>query len=217
MTEPNILFYDKHLVIAVKPQGVLSQPDLTGDEAMTDLLSKALQSSVLPVHRLDRAVGGVMVYARTRECAGKLSALVGGDGFGKEYLTVVDGVPAENSGMLTDFLFHDKRRNVTTVVRETEKDAKKAVLSYETVTVQDSTSLLRVKLHTGRTHQIRVQFSSRGLPILGDGKYGSRARHAIALWSYCLTFVHPITKKKLSFSALPPKETPWEAFYPLEF
>lgn len=212
MMDIKILYKDKHLVIAVKPAGVLSQPDKTGDDAMTDILAEKIGSAVFPVHRLDRMVGGVMVYALTKETAGKLSGIVASDLFQKEYLAIVSGVPSEKEGTLLDFLLHDPRRNMTSVVSKTTKDAKEAKLSYEILENTENAALLRVLLHTGRTHQIRVQFSSRGMPILGDGKYGSRERHGVALWSYCLSFVHPITKKRLSYRAIPEMETPWNRF-----
>lgn len=212
MTDIKILYKDKHLVIAVKPAGVLSQPDKTGDPAMTDILAEKVGTEVFPVHRLDRMVGGVMVYALTKESAGKLSGIVASDSFQKEYLTIVSGVPSEKTGDLFDFLLHDPRRNMTSVVSRSAKDAKEAKLSYEVLEQTENTALLRVLLHTGRTHQIRVQFSSRGMPILGDGKYGSRERHGVALWSHRLSFAHPITKKRLSYCAIPEMETPWDRF-----
>ncbi len=212
MMEPKILYQDKFLVIAVKPAGILSQPDKTGDMAMTDILSELIGTTVLPVHRLDRAVGGVMVFALTKEIAGKLGGILGTDAFKKEYLTVVGGIPSEKEGTLEDYLFHDARRNMTSVVSAKTKDAKAASLSYTLLETNTNASLLRVFLHTGRTHQIRVQFSSRGMPILGDGKYGSRERHDIALWSYRLSFSHPITKKRLTYQANPDMTIPWNLF-----
>ncbi len=207
-----ILYKDRFLAVAVKPAGVLSQPDRTGDKAMTELLSEELGTTVFPVHRLDRAVGGVMLFALTKEMAGKLSGLVTSDAFEKEYLTVVDGIPETDTGTFEDYLFHDARKNMTSVVSAKEKDAKKARLSYEVLEKNDGVALVRVRLHTGRTHQIRVQFSSRGMPILGDGRYGNRERHDVALWSYRLTFVHPMTKKRLTYSAFPEPLTPWNRF-----
>ncbi len=210
--EPKILYKDKYLVVTVKPSGVLSQPDKTGEPAITDMLSELLGEQVFPVHRLDRGVGGVMVFALNKETAGKLCGMVVTEAFQKEYLTVVSGIPSEKTGKLEDYLFHDTRRNMTSVVSEKTKDAKKASLSYEILEETDKASLLRVLLHTGRTHQIRVQFSSRGMPILGDGKYGSRERHDIALWSFRLSFLHPFTKKRMTCHAFPDKVTPWNSF-----
>jgi 23S rRNA pseudouridine1911/1915/1917 synthase len=153
-----------------------------------------------------------MVFALTKETAGKLGGIVGSDSFQKEYLTIVGGIPSEGKGLLEDYLVHDARKNMTSVASPKEKDAKIATLSYETLEQIENTALLRVLLHTGRTHQIRVQFSSRGMPILGDGKYGSRERHEIALWSYRLSFVHPITKKRLIYHAIPEMVSPWDRF-----
>ncbi len=212
-----ILYQDKYLVIAVKPAGVLSQPDRTGDAAMTDLLGTELQKEIFPVHRLDRAVGGVMIFALTKEAAGKLSSLIGTEGFRKEYLTIVGGIPSEDTGTLEDYLLHDARRNMTSVVSKKEKDAKNASLSYEILDKTEDAALIRVLLHTGRTHQIRVQFASRGMPILGDGRYGSRERYAVALWSFRLSFLHPITKKRLTYEAYPENISPWDMFSRLKF
>ena len=212
MMEPKNLYQDAFHEIAVKPAGMLSQPDKTGDAAMTDILSERIGKTVLPVHRLDRAVGGVMVFALTKEAAGKLGGILGTNAFQKEYLTVVDGIPAEKEGTLEDYLLHDARRNMTSVVSAKTKDAKAASLSYTLLETHEKASLLRVLLHTGRTHQIRVQFSSRAMPILGDGRYGSRERHPVALWSYRLSFSDPMTKKRLMFQAIPDMTTPWDLF-----
>ena len=208
-----ILYQDSMLAVAVKPVGVLSQADRTGEPSMTELLTAQLGKTVFPVHRLDRAVGGVMVFAMTKNAAGKLSALLGTDTFEKEYLTVIHGKTAETSGEFFDYLFHDSRRNMTSVVSKDEKDAKDAKLSYTLLQSDTEFSLVKVRLHTGRTHQIRVQFSSRNLPIAGDGKYGAHDRMGLALWSYRLAFRHPIRKKRMVFTALPDKNiTPWDRF-----
>lgn len=208
-----ILYKDDMLAVAVKPCGVLSQPDRTGEPSMTELLAAQLGKDIFPVHRLDRAVGGVMVFAMTRAAAGKLSALLGTETFEKEYLTVIHGTPAEKSGEFFDYLRHDARRNMTAVADRSEKDAKDARLSYTLLETDGEFSLVRVRLHTGRTHQIRVQFSSRNMPIAGDGKYGARDRMGLALWSHRLSFQHPIRKKRMTFTALPDENTtPWDRF-----
>jgi 23S rRNA pseudouridine1911/1915/1917 synthase len=210
-----ILYKDETLAVAVKPAGVLSQPDRTGEDSMITLLKAQLGREVFPVHRLDRAVGGLMIFAMTKAAAGKLSALVTSDAFEKEYTAVIHGVPAEEKGELFDFLYHDSRKNLTSVVPPTQKDAKEARLAY-TLLGQDMEkefSLVRVRLYTGRTHQIRVQFSSREMSIAGDGKYGARDRMGLALWSYRLSFRHPIRKKQMSFTALPDQSIePWDRF-----
>ena len=210
-----ILYKDETLAVAVKPSGVLSQPDRTGEDSMLTLLKEQLGREIFPIHRLDRAVGGVMVFAMTKAAAGKLSGMVGTDSFEKEYLAVVHGAPTEDQGEFTDYLYHDPKRNFTSVVPKTQKDAKEAKLAYTLLgkDMEKEFSLVRVRLYTGRTHQIRVQFSSRGMSIAGDGKYGSRDRMGLALWSYRLSFRHPIRKKTMAFTALPNDKTePWDRF-----
>lgn len=209
----HILYQDDRIAVAVKPVGMLSQPDRTGAPAITALLAEQLGREIFPIHRLDRAVGGVMVFALERGAAGKLSALVGTDAFEKEYLTVIHGKPTEKNGDLEDYLFHDAAKNMTSVVSGKDKNAKIAKLSYTLLEACEEFSLIKVRLHTGRTHQIRVQFSSRNMPIAGDGKYGARDRMGLALWSYKLTFKHPIRKKRMTFTAFPDRETtPWNLF-----
>ena len=210
-----ILYCDETLAVAVKPEGILSQPDRTGEDSMVTLLKEQLGKEVFPIHRLDRAVGGVMVFAMTKAAAGKLSGMVGTDAFEKEYMAVVHGVPAEENGEFTDYLYHDPRRNFTSVVPKTQKDAKEAKLAYKLLgrDMEKEFSLVRVRLYTGRTHQIRVQFASREMPIAGDGKYGARDRMGLALWSYRLSFRHPVRKKTMTFTALPDGAiTPWDRF-----
>lgn len=216
MSEPvKILYSDDALVVAVKPCGVLSQPDKTGEPAVTDLLAAQLVRPVFPIHRLDRAVGGVMVFALDKRAAAKLSASVAAGSFEKEYLTVLHSVPPER-GTWTDFLFHDSRKNITIVAEPSQKDAKPASLAFNVIETQEWNgelfSLVRVALHTGRTHQIRVQVSSRGFPIAGDGKYGAHDRCPMALWSWRLSFFHPVRKKRLCFTEPPIHTEPWTLF-----
>ncbi len=201
--EIKILYEDEHLLFAVKPVGVLSQK--SDKENMIDLLGE-----VYPVHRLDTPVGGVMVFAKTQECAKRLSALVSQNEIKKEYLAVLQGVPEKDEAVLEDLLFKDSAKNKSFVVKRERKGVKKASLEYKTLNVKDNLSLVKILLHTGRTHQIRVQFSSRKMPLLGDGKYGSKCNRCnVALWSYSLTLVHPYTKEKLSISQNPSKTYPW--------
>lgn len=209
----NILFEDKHLIFAVKPKGVLSQ---SGEgENMIDLLSEG-RGEIFPIHRLDKSVSGVMVFAKTKAAAGKLSAMVQNNEIKKEYLAVVCGKPQEESAVLEDLLFKDSSKNKSFVVKRMRKGVKKASLEYETIgTVIDNNkelSLLKILLHTGRTHQIRVQFSSRKLPLLGDGRYGGKAKCDVALFSHSLTLKHPFTGEELHFKADPPAEYPWNLF-----
>ncbi len=182
---------------------------------MPALLSEQLGRPVFPVHRLDRAVGGVMVFACGRRAAAKLCAGMSEGDAVKEYLAVVHGVPENQTGDYRDFLLHDPVKNRTEAVSVPHEKAKEASLSYrliDTVTAEERFSLLLIRLHTGRTHQIRAQLSSRGMPVAGDGKYGAHDRCGLALWSYRLTFRHPVTKKKLVFAEWPEKTMPWNLF-----
>ena len=180
---------------------------------MPRLLSDKLGGDVYCVHRLDRAVGGVMVYARTPAAAAALSRQIAARQLRKEYLAVVQGHPAENSAVLCDLLFWDRAKNKSFVVKRQRGGVKDAELEYSLLEALPELSLLRVILHTGRTHQIRVQFSSRALPLVGDVKYGSRYRDcALALWSHSLGFRHPVTDKAMSFSAMPEPVFPWNGF-----
>ena len=196
----NILYKDDHLVLVEKPAGIASQEVAGGDSLPKRLAEVGLP--VKPVHRLDRDTGGIMVYARTKEAAAGLSVMVGQhDIFVKEYLAVVAGRPAE-SGVLEDLLYHDVRRNKSYVVERERKGVRLARLSYtviDTVSLDEGTfSLVQVRLHTGRTHQIRVQFASRGFPLVGDSRYGGYRRSSMGLWSRSLTFPHPVTGEKIA-------------------
>ena len=199
-----ILYRDAHVVVAVKPRGVLSEAG--AGETMPALLQDAF-GQTYTVHRLDRGVGGVMVYARTRSAAAALSAFVTTGALQKEYVAVVAGVPTPTEGELCDLLYHDARQNKTFVVDRTRKGAKEARLRYrvlQTVQVgEDTLSRVAIELLTGRSHQIRVQFSSRGYPLVGDGKYGSREKGDIRLHAHTITFPHPRTGKLLTFESLP--------------
>ncbi len=199
-----ILYQDQYLVVCVKLSGVLSQSDDKGRENMPQLLETQLGCSVFPVHRLDLEVSGVMVYAKTAEAAAKLSAMASShEGFRKEYLAVIQGNPDEKEGILEDLLFHDKQKNKTYVVKKLRSGVKKAKLSYCVLSEKDGESLVAIRLYTGRTHQIRVQFASRKMPLIGDRRYGGRTGDGIALCSCRLSFVHPITKEKIRCGYFP--------------
>lgn len=203
-----ILYSDADIVVCVKPAGVLSE-----EPGMPRLLSEELGGDIYCVHRLDRAVGGVMVYARTAAADAALSRQIAACQFHKEYLAVVQGRPEEDSAILRDLLFWDRTKNKSFVVKRQRGGVKDAELEYALLEALPELSLLRVILHTGRTHQIRVQFSSRAMPLVGDVKYGSRYRGcALALWSHSLGFRHPATGKAMSFSAMPELVFPWNGF-----
>lgn len=178
-----VLYEDEKLVVCVKPRGVLSAADASGKLSMNELLAPR---SVFPVHRLDREVSGVMVFAKTSETAAFLSGAMQ-SGFRKEYLALCEKTPVPNAGELTDLLFHDRTRNKTYAVKRKRGGVKEARLSYR---VLENGAVL-VRLHTGRTHQIRVQFASRGWPLRGDRKYGAADGGELALWAFRLTFPHP--------------------------
>ena len=207
-----MLYEDPQLAVCVKPVGVLSQCD--GEEDMAALLRKQLGGEIFPLHRLDRNVGGVMAFARTAGTAAALSAQIQNGGFVKRYLAVVGGVPKPLAGEMSDLLFKDSRSGRSYVVNRPRKGTKEARLAYSTIAGTDGKSLVLVRLFTGRTHQIRVQFASRRMPLLGDGKYGSRDKSCdIALWSHRLTFTHPTSGEELSFCSLPDiSDYPWNIF-----
>ena len=209
-----ILYADRRVCVCVKPAGVLSTDEPGG---MPELLRAALGGEnpcVRSVHRLDRTVGGVMVYARSRMAASLLSEQIRGGRFEKRYLAVACGAPETPAGELRDLLRRDRFSRRTLVADEPGKDVREAVLRYETLAAAEGLTLLRVTLGTGRTHQIRVQLASRGLPIWGDAKYGEAEEGGgIALWSYALAFDHPETGERLTFTAPPPRDAyPWRLF-----
>ncbi len=213
-----ILHFDKDIIVCIKPVGILSQGDESGDKNLPEILKKQTNSYYVEVvHRLDRPVGGVMVFARNKKAAGKLSEDVKNRKFSKEYYAVVSGKPEEASGNMTDYLFKDKKMCKSYVVKSERKGSKIAVLDYETAgtvkTEQGEISKVKIKLGTGRTHQIRVQFSSRKMPLVGDGKYGSKINSGLALWSHKIGFAHPKTGHYLEFTAEPDNSIfPWNRF-----
>ena len=198
-----ILYRSHDLLICVKPAGVLSQSGTSGQKSMISLLESQTGCRVYPVHRLDREVGGVMVYALSRTAAGNLSQQIQSGQMVKEYLAVTNGIPPQSEGLLTDLLFHDRVRNKTFVVDRKRKGVKEARLMYRVLETSQSQSLIHVRLLTGRTHQIRVQFASRGTPLSGDGKYGGGSG-PLLLWAFGLTLDLPGAERN-RFTAIPSK------------
>ena len=204
-----ILEQTPQLVLCVKPVGVRAQGEVEAD--LPALLKRQLGCEIYPVHRLDQAVGGVMVFAKTAPAAAKLSQAIAGETLQKEYLAVLERSPERAEGELSDLLFHDRTKNKTYVVSRQRKGVKEAKLAYRVLDVQNGLCLVRIRLYTGRTHQIRVQFASRGMPLVGDGKYGSRKNAASpALWSYALTL--PMGGAIARIRALPEAAGVWAPF-----
>ena len=204
-----ILQETKTSVVCVKPVGIAAQG--MDAQALPQLLAAQLGCEVYPIHRLDQTVGGVMVYAKTAKEAARLTQSMGEGGMQKTYLAVLTGCPEETSGTLEDLLFHDRTKNKTYVVSRQRKGVKEAKLAYRVLDVQNGLCLVRIRLYTGRTHQIRVQFASRGMPLVGDGKYGSRKNAASpALWSYALTL--PMGGAIARIRALPEAAGVWAPF-----
>ena len=218
MTGLQVLYCDDALLVCRKEPGWLSEPG--PGKKLPQLAAEYLAElgepdEIRTVHRLDKAVGGLTVLARTRQAAASLIDQVAQRRAEKEYLAVLRGVPAQPEALLEDLLFHDSRSNKTFVVTRPRKGVREAKLRYRLLQTLNeggqALSLVRVQLLTGRTHQIRAQFSARGLPLLGDIRYGSKAGHGPALFSCLLGFDHPLTGERLRFELLPEGE-PWERF-----
>ena len=212
--ELKILFEDNHVIVVEKPVNIPSQGDKTGDEDMLTIIKNYLikkynkkgDAYLGLVHRLDRPTGGVMVFAKTSKAASRLSEQVREKVFEKEYLCIVDGKMEEDKGTFEDYLFKNERNNLSKVVDSNNKNAKFAKLDYEVIKYNEETNLsaVKVKLYTGRHHQIRVQFAHRNHSLYGDQKYGTRERgKQLCLWAYKLSFFHPVSKEKLEFEDYP--------------
>lgn len=208
-----ILYQDDRVIVCVKPADVLSTDEPGG---MPELLRRELgdpNAVIRSVHRLDRAVGGVMVYARTKRAAADLSEQIRNGTFHKEYLAVVHGVPDKEKGTLRDWLHRDKAERKTYVVPEGTAEAQEAILDYEIKGTAGDISLLRIQLYTGRTHQIRCQLSAHGWPIIGDRKYGQGdIETAIALKSHKIEFMHPRNGAVMLYISETPNIYPWSSF-----
>lgn len=220
MNKLKILYEDNHIIVVIKLPNIPSQADKTEDEDMLTIIKNYIKEKYNKpgnvylglVHRLDRPVGGVMVFAKTSKAAARLSEQVRNKTFKKEYLAIVDGKPEKEKGTLEDYLLKNEKTNMSKVVKEDTKNSKYAKLDYEVLKYNEeiNLSLLKILLHTGRHHQIRVQLSNFGHSICGDQKYGTRGRgKQISLWAYKLTIEHPITKESMSFLGLPNEIGSW--------
>ncbi len=217
----NIIYEDNHIIVVEKIPNILSQDDETGDISMMKLVKDYLKEKYNKpgnvylglVHRLDRPVGGVIIFAKTSKAASRLSDEVRKKVFKKEYLTIVDGKFENDKGTLENYLYKDKKTNISYVVSKDKKQAKIAKLDYEVLKYdrKKDLSILKINLHTGRHHQIRVQLSNINHSIYGDQKYGKRGKNKqIALWAYKLTIIHPTKKEKMVFTSLPKKTGIWK-------
>ena len=205
-----IVYQDTDIVVCVKPARVLSTDEPGG---VPDLVREAMGNAtadVRTVHRLDRVVSGLMVLARSADAASELSRQIRENEFKKEYLAVVHGSPEYDKGRFWDLLLRDKARKMTFVTADEGKGVQSASLKYRVVRRKNHLSRVRIQLETGRTHQIRVQFASRGMPLVGERKYATQEDDCeIALWSYRLAFTHPASGEKMEFIKEPPAAYPW--------
>jgi len=219
----HVIYEDNHLLVVEKPVNIPSQQDSSNDPDILTLMREDLKERYNKpgnvylglVHRLDRPVGGVMALAKTSKAASRLSEQIRNREFAKEYLAVVHGDVGQRSGTLRHFLLKDSRTNMVKTVERSADGAKEALLEYRTIGKSDGLSLVRINLITGRSHQIRVQFSASGHPLFGDRKYGAcldKPGQQLALWSYSVTLIHPVQKTELTFKSVPPSEFPWSVF-----
>ena len=218
MEEIKIIYSDGSVVVCIKPAGIPCETANEKVKSLTKILSEQLGAPYVGmVHRLDQVTAGLMVYSLSEKATGRLSEYIAGGQTEKEYLAVVHGVPESPEGEMRDLLYRDSKKNKSFVVDRKRGGVKEALLEYKLLGSAESKygtlSLVRIKLHTGRTHQIRVQFASRKMPLLGDGKYGARDNGAnVALLSCRLSFPHPKTGKQMDFSIDPPEGFPFDIF-----
>ena len=216
-----VIYEDNHIIVVEKPANIPSQGDKTGDLDMLTIIKAYLKEKYNKpgnvylglVHRLDRPVGGVMVFAKTSKAASRLSEQVREKVFKKKYLVIVNGKFEEKKGTLKDYLLKNERLNKSRVVEEGTKNSKYAELDYEVLKYdkEQNISLLKINLHTGRHHQIRVQLSSRDHSIYGDAKYNGRgSARQLYLWAYELTIQNVVSKEEMTFTSIPEKEKAWK-------
>lgn len=205
-----ILYSDPDILVCIKPARVLSTDEPGGLPSLVRAALGNETADVRTVHRLDRVVSGIMVLARNAKAASELSRQIREGEFEKEYMAVIHGKPEKQEGTLTDLLYRDKARKMTMVATEPAKGVQEAILNYWVLNTAEDISRVRVLLKTGRTHQIRVQFASRNMPLVGERKYSTLEDPCeIALWSHRIGFTHPATGKWVEFSKEPPRIYPW--------
>ena len=221
MNELKVIYEDNHIIVVEKKPNIPSQKDKTEDIDMLTIIKQYIKEKynkpgevyLALIHRLDRPVGGVMVFAKTSKAAARLSEEVRSRNLKKEYLVIVDGKMEKEEGTLEDYLIKNEKTNTSKVVKEGTKNSKYAKLDYKVLKYNEeiNLSVLKINLHTGRHHQIRVQLANSGHSICGDQKYGTRGRgKQISLWAYKLSFTHPTTKEQLTFYSIPEKIGSWK-------
>lgn len=218
-----ILYEDNHLIIVEKPVNMPVQEDQSGDSDLLSYLKQDLKERYNKpgnvylglVHRLDRPVGGAIVFAKTSKAASRMADLLRKQEIKRTYYAIVRGQVKTKSTRLTNYLWKDRTKNEVHIVNQKKKDAKQAVLDYTVMGIEQELSLLKIHLQTGRSHQIRVQLQHAGHPLYGDQKYGSRVNkpgEQIALWAYSLAFMHPVKKEWMEVVCAPPKQFPWNIY-----
>ncbi len=224
MEELKVIYEDNHILVVVKPQNIPTQEDESKDKDMLTMVKEYIKEKenkpgnvyVGLVHRLDRPTGGVMVFAKTSKAASRLTEAIQTEGFSKRYLAVVNSKPREARAKLVNYLKKNARTNTVMVVPELTTGAKRAELEYVTLEAKEKVSLVDIKLHTGRSHQIRVQMKNIGCPVYGDVRYGGdklAKGHNLALWAFEVKLVHPTTKENMTFRCYPPEDmVPWNVF-----
>ncbi len=222
-----ILHEDNHIIVVLKPQNEPCCPDESGDDNLLDCVKRYLKTTYNKpgnayaglIHRLDRPTGGVMVFAKTSKAASRLSEAMRSGGFEKRYFAVLCGSPNRKKAILENYLRKNSINNTVYACTQTEEGAKYAALDYEIKEERDGLSLAEVNLHTGRTHQIRVQFASINAPVYGDMRYGGEKaqKGKLALWAYSLRFTHPVSGEAMRFIVTPPEDGVWKLFNPNNF
>ena len=223
MNDLTILYEDNHIIVVLKPQGVPTCGDESGDDSLLEAVRRYVKVTyekpgnvyIGLIHRLDRPTGGVMVFAKTSKAASRLAEQMRGGDFEKKYFAVLVGAPKEKRATLVNYLKKNPVNNMVYICPQTTDGAKMASLEYNILEEKGGLSLADVKLHTGRTHQIRVQMAGQGSPVYGDMRYGGEnaKKGNLALWAYSLSFTHPVTKERLRFMAEPPADMPpWKYF-----
>lgn len=217
-----ILHEDNHIIVVLKPQNEPCCPDESGDGNLLDCVKEYLKVTYNKqgnayaglIHRLDRPTGGVMVFAKTSKAASRMSEAMRSGGFEKRYFAVLCGTPQRQKAILENYLRKNSINNTVYVCTQTEEGAKYAALDYEIKQKRDSLSLAEINLHTGRTHQIRVQFAAINTPVYGDMRYGGEKaqKGKLALWAYSLRFTHPVTGEAMRFIVSPPEDGIWTRF-----